>query len=191
MVQLDRRSGTVVDEDGVHDKFGVAPASIPDWLALVGDSADGFPGLRRAGARRSASVVLDHYGHLEAIPDDPDDWDPAAAGRPCAASPRLAGVLAAEREAAELFRVLATLRVDRSLLADVGALAWHGPTPEFAAVCEHLRDPGLPGADGAAWRELGRLRPDRARRRAPNGPSAGRRRRPRPSSSGTGVSSWA
>ncbi|HUO47908.1 MAG TPA: 5'-3' exonuclease H3TH domain-containing protein, partial [Acidimicrobiales bacterium] len=141
VVQLDRRSGTVVDEAGVHDKFGVLPASIPDWLALVGDSADGFPGLSGWG-KKSASVVLDHYGHLEAIPDDPDRWDPALRSA-VRGIPRLAGVLAAEREAAELFRVLATLRVERALLPEVAGLAWRGPTPAFTAVCEQLRDPGL------------------------------------------------
>jgi 5'-3' exonuclease len=141
VVQLDRRSGTMTDEDGVHEKFGVAPASIPDWLALVGDSADGFPGLAGWG-KRSASVVLDHYGHIEAIPDDPADWDTAVRGA-VRGAPRLAAVLAGQRDAAALFKVLATLRIDRSLLGDVGALAWRGPTPEFAEVCEHLRDPGL------------------------------------------------
>ncbi len=141
VVQLDRRSGAETDEDGVHEKFGVAPASIPDWLALVGDSADGFPGLPGWG-KRSASVVLDHYGRLEAIPDDARDWDaPVLAG--VRGAQRLAGVLAAERETAELFRVLATLRVDRGLVDDIGSLEWRGPRPQFAEVCAFLRDPGL------------------------------------------------
>jgi len=141
VVQLDRRSGTVVDEQGVHEKFGVPPASIPDWLALVGDSADGFPGLPGWG-KRSASVVLDHYGHLESIPDDPDAWaeEVRSAVR---GVPRLAGVLAEQRGLAELFRVLATLRIDRRLVSGVGALAWHAPAGDFDAVCEQLRDPGL------------------------------------------------
>jgi len=141
VVQLDRRSGVVTDDAGVHEKFGVVPASIPDWLALVGDSADGFPGLAGWG-KRSASVVLDHYGHLEAIPDDAADWDETVRAGLRGAS-RLAGVLADQRALAELFRVLATLRVERILLDDVGELEWHGPTPEFDAVCAHLRDPDL------------------------------------------------
>jgi 5'-3' exonuclease len=141
VVQLDRRSGTILDEAGVHAKFGVAPASIPDWLALVGDSADGFPGLPGWG-KRTASVVLDHYGHLEAVPDDPEAWDPGVRAAVRGAS-RVAGVLAAERQTAELFRLLATLRVEPDLLADVEALRWRGPTPAFAGVCERLRDPGL------------------------------------------------
>jgi 5'-3' exonuclease len=141
VVQLDRRSGTVLDEAGVHDKFGVLPASIPDWLALVGDSADGFPGLSGWG-KKSASVVLDHYRHLDAIPDDPGAWDPALRSS-VRGIPRLAGVLAAERAAAELFRELATLRVDRTLVGGVAALEWRGPTPEFAVVCDRLRDPGM------------------------------------------------
>jgi 5'-3' exonuclease len=141
VVQLDRRTGVVTDAAGVHDKFGVPPSSIPDWLALVGDAADGFPGLAGWG-KRSASVVLDHYGHLEAIPDDVAAWDePVRAGVRGAA--RLAGVLAEQRASAELFRVLATLRVERILLDDVGELEWLGPTPEFDAVCEYLRDADL------------------------------------------------
>jgi 5'-3' exonuclease len=141
VVQLDRRSGTVVDEDGVHDKFGVAPASIPDWLALVGDSADGFPGLSGWG-KKSASLVLDHYRHLDAIPDDPEAWDPALRSSVRGVA-RLAGVLAAERPAAELFRELATLRIDRTLVPKVSDLEWRGPAPEFEAVCDRLRDPGM------------------------------------------------
>jgi 5'-3' exonuclease len=141
VVQLDRRSGTVVDAAGVHDKFGVAPVSIPDWLALVGDSADGFPGLAGWG-KRSAAVVLDHYGQLESIPDDPDAWEPGVRAAVRGAA-RLAGVLASQRQSADLFKVLATLRIEPDLLPDVDALRWRGPTPAFAGVCERLRDPGL------------------------------------------------
>jgi 5'-3' exonuclease len=154
VVQLDRRSGTVVDEDGVHDKFGVAPASIPDWLALVGDSADGFPGLAGWG-KKSASLVLDHYRHLDAIPDDPAAWDPALRAS-VRGIPRLAGVLAAERASAELFRELATLRIDRSLVPELSALEWRGPGPGFEAVCDRLRDPGMA-------RRAGQLADKRAR----------------------------
>lgn len=141
VVQLDRRSGTLVDADGVHHKFGVVPASIPDFLALVGDSADGFPGLSGWG-KRSAAAVLDHYGTIDAIPDKAFDWDPALRSSVRGAS-NLAARLAAERDLALLFRTLATLRVDESLLENATALKWRGPRPEFADVCRQLRDPGL------------------------------------------------
>jgi len=141
VVQLDRRKDVVTDEDGVRDRYGVAPASIPDWLALVGDSADGFPGLQGWG-KQSASAVIGHYGHLEAVPADAADWDPAvrAAVR---SAPRLATRLAEDMDHALLFRDLATLRVDRSLLPSVDGLAWRGPSEEFEAVAQFLRDPGL------------------------------------------------
>ena len=141
VVQLDRRKDVVTDEDGVRAKFGVSPESIPDWLALVGDSADGFPGLAGWG-KQSASTVLAHYGHLEDIPADVADWDPALR-RAVRSAPKLAERLAADMQSALLFRVLATLRVDRSLLAAVDDLVWHGPTDDFAAVADFLRDPGL------------------------------------------------
>lgn len=143
VVQLDRRTGAVTDEEGVWGRFGVAPRSIPDWLALVGDSADGFPGLAGWG-RQSASVVLAHYADLDAIPDDVADWDPEVR-RTVRSAPKLAARLAAERELALLFRVLATLRVDRTLLGGVDELRWQGPMPGFADVCRHLRDERLPG----------------------------------------------
>jgi 5'-3' exonuclease len=141
VVQLDRRSGKVSDEDGVRAKFGVSPRSIPDWLALVGDSADGFPGLAGWG-RRSASVVLDHYEFIDNVPDDVADWDPAVRQALRGAS-KLAERLATERQAAELFRELATLRVDPTLLDRVGALRWHGPNKDFEEVCRYFRDPAL------------------------------------------------
>jgi 5'-3' exonuclease len=146
VVQLDRRAGTITDEDGVRAKFGVDPASIPDWLALVGDSADGFPGLSGWG-KRTASVVLAHYGHIPDIPDRAADWDPLVV-RTVRGAATVAARLADEREKAMLFRDLATLRVDRTLLGSVGDLAWKGPTPAFAEICRHLRDPAL--ADRAA-----------------------------------------
>jgi 5'-3' exonuclease len=141
VVQLDRRSGTVSDEAGVWAKFGVAPRSIPDWLALVGDSADGFPGLAGWG-RRSASVVLAHYGSFDQIPDDVADWDPEVR-RGVRGAAKLAERLAGERELAERFRVLATLRLDPALLDNVATLRWRGPTEEFGDVCRHFRDPAL------------------------------------------------
>jgi len=141
VVQLDRRSGRITDEEGVWAKFGVAPRSIPDWLALVGDSADGFPGLAGWG-RRSASTVLSHYGDIASVPDSVEDWEPSVRGAVRGAA-KLATTLAAERRLAELFRDLATLRVDRELVGTVASLRWTGPRPDFAAVCQLLRDPGL------------------------------------------------
>ncbi len=141
VVQLDRRRGTVSDEAGVWAKFGVAPRSIPDWLALVGDTADGFPGLAGWG-KRSASVVLAHYGNFDDVPDRVAEWDPEVRGAVRGAV-KLAGTLAAERHRAELFRDLATLRVDRSLLDAVSSLEWRGPKEEFEDVCRHFRDPAL------------------------------------------------
>jgi 5'-3' exonuclease len=141
VVQLDRRRGILIDEQGVMAKFGVAPASIPDWLALVGDSADGFPGLAGWG-QRSAAAVLAHYGSLARIPDRVADWDPAVR-RQVRGADKLAARLTAERSMAELFLELATLRTDPPVIEDVAELAWRGPTPAFAEVCQHLRDPSL------------------------------------------------
>jgi 5'-3' exonuclease len=139
VVQLDRRAGTTRDEDGVRERFGVGPPSIPDYLALVGDSADGFPGLPGWGAK-SAAAVLNRYGHLEAIPDDPAGWDVAVRG-----APRLALSLAEGRRLAELFRLLATLRADAPGVLEGGVeeLRWRGPAPELRAVCEDLDAPDV------------------------------------------------
>src|ERR1700683_1229552 len=122
VVQLDRRKDLVLDEAGVVAKFGVLPSSIPDYLALVGDSADGFPGLSGWGAK-SASVVLARWVHLEDIPADASQWgvDVRGAGK-------LAITLRDNAENARLFKHLATLRVDRSLVASVDDLLWQGPT---------------------------------------------------------------
>ena len=141
IVQLDRRREVMADEDGVREKFGVSPTSIPDWLALVGDSADGFPGLPGWG-KVSASTLLAHYVHLEAVPDDVADWDPGIRNSLRGAA-GLAARLAEQRELAMLFRQIATLRVDRTLLGHVDELRWEGPRPEFAEVCAYLRDPSL------------------------------------------------
>jgi 5'-3' exonuclease len=132
IVQLDRRKRVVLDEAAVAAKFGVPPASIPDYLALVGDSADGYPGLPGWGAK-SAAAVLAHYGTIEQIPDSGRDW--AVSVR---SGPMLAATLAAQREDAMLFKDLATLRIDRSLLDDVEQLRWQGPTTAFPEVCERL-----------------------------------------------------
>ncbi len=141
VVQLDRRRDVVVDEDAVRSRFGVGPASIPDWLALVGDSADGFPGLPGWG-RRSAAVVLGHYRHLEAVPDAVGEWD-LAVRRSVRQAATLAATLAEARPAALLFRRLATLRVDPHLLGSVTELTWRGPTGAWEALCRRLRDPVL------------------------------------------------
>jgi 5'-3' exonuclease len=137
VVQLDRRKGVVFDEAGVRAKFGVLPESIPDYLALVGDSADGFPGLAGWGAK-SASAVLAHYVHLEAIPDAVGQWEVSVRN-----SPTLAATLRANRKLADLFRDLATLRVDRTLLTGVEELRWQGPTPAFEEVARRLESPQL------------------------------------------------
>ena len=141
VVQLDRRTGTISGEDGVWAKFGVAPTSIPDWLALVGDSADGFPGLAGWG-KRSASTVLAHYGSFDEVPDRVADWD-ATVRQSVRGAAKLAERLADERQQAELFRVLATLRLDPTLLDGVAPLEWRGPTDGFEAVCRRFRDPAL------------------------------------------------
>jgi 5'-3' exonuclease len=137
VVQLDRRRMVVYDEAGVTAKFGVGPASIPDYLALVGDSADGFPGLPGWGAR-SAAAVLARWVHLEDIPDRPADWAVPLRNRPA-----LAATLAARRADVMLFKDLATLRADRPLLPEVEALRWTGPTEAFAEVCERIDARGL------------------------------------------------
>ena len=132
VVQLNRRTRVTLDHDGVVAKFGVPPASIPDYLALVGDSADGYPGVRGWGAK-STAAVLAHYGHLEAIPANHREWQVNAT------SPAsLALNLAAQREQAFLFRTLATLRDDLPLFDDVESLRWTGPTPGFEAVAARL-----------------------------------------------------
>jgi len=137
VVQLDRRRGEQRDEAGVRQKFGVMPASIPDWLALVGDSADGFPGLPGWGAA-SAAAVLARYGHLERIPERSTDWGVAVRG-----GARLAATLAEQGELARLFRMLATLREDAPIGADVDALRWIGPQAGFAAWADRLGAPAL------------------------------------------------
>jgi 5'-3' exonuclease len=137
VVQLDRRTGAIRDESAVRQKFGVPPASIPDWLALVGDRADGYPGLPGWGAT-SAATVLARYQHLEQIPPMAAAWDVSVRG-----APRLAATLTAEQDRARLFRVLATLRADAPIGADVDALHWTGPHAEFAVWSERLGTPRL------------------------------------------------
>jgi 5'-3' exonuclease len=137
IVQLDRRTREIRNEAGVQQKFGVLPASIPDWLALVGDSADGFPGLPGWGAR-SAATVLARYRHLEQIPKDGGQWPSAVRG-----TARLAATLAEQWDRALLFRRLATLRPDAPIGVDVDGLRWTGPRTEFASWAERLGAPML------------------------------------------------
>jgi len=132
VVQLDRRKDVLLGPDGVKDKFGVPPESIPDWLALVGDSADGFPGLPGFGAK-SAAAVLTRYGHIEEIPDDGRLWDvPGLRG-----VDRLAATLVAARDVAVLFKVLATLRTDAKV-GTVDEWEWKEPKPRFAEWCDRF-----------------------------------------------------
>jgi 5'-3' exonuclease len=128
VVQLNRRTNETRDEQGVVAKFGVAPASIPDYLALVGDSADGYPGLPGWGAK-SAAAVLARFGHLESIPSDPKQWHVNAAN-----ASTLSATLERNRQLVSLFRDLATLRSDIPLFDSIGELRWNGPTPAFAAL---------------------------------------------------------
>jgi 5'-3' exonuclease len=132
VVQLNRRTRVTIDEAGVIQKFGVAPASIPDYLALVGDAADGYPGLRGWGAKSSAAV-LSKFLHLESIPTDWRDWHVNVSN-----ASALAGTLSRERDRALLFRSLATLRTDIKLFDDVDQLRWNGPTPAFAMLAARL-----------------------------------------------------
>lgn len=133
VVGYDRRRGTFIDEQAVWEKFGIAPASIPDYLALVGDSADGLPGLRGWGAK-STSLVLAEYGHLESIPLDPQDWAPQVRGKE-----RLAESLRLGFEDALLFRELATLRLDVPIEEDLAALEWRGvPRQRFEEFCDRF-----------------------------------------------------
>ena len=132
VVQLNRRTKEVFDEAGVMKKFGVAPASIPDYLALVGDSADGYPGLAGWGAK-SSSAVLAKFGHIENIPADWRDWHANATN-----ASRLAQTLADQRDLALLFRRLATLRSDVPVFKKVDELRWTGPTPAFEAMATRL-----------------------------------------------------
>jgi 5'-3' exonuclease len=125
IVQLNRRTRVTLDEAGVTRKFGVPPASIPDYLALVGDAADGYPGLPGWGPK-STAAVLAKFGHIEAIPLDWQDWHVNAS--------TLAATLLRERDRALLFRTLATLRTDIALFENVEELRWNGPTDKFPAL---------------------------------------------------------
>ena len=122
VVQVDRKSGQIRDDAGVRAKFGVAPALIPDYLALVGDAADGYPGIPRIGAKTAASLIT-RYGAIEQFPATALSGD--------------------HRELALLFKNLATLRTDAPLFGDVEELRWRGPGPSFASIAERIGDPRL------------------------------------------------
>ncbi len=132
VVQLIRRTGVTIDEAGIIAKFGVPPASIPDYLALVGDSADGYPGLRGWGAK-STAAVLAKFRHIESIPESAKEWHVNVSN-----SAALAETLVRERNLALLFRNLATLRTDIPLFDNVDRLRWTGPQANFDAIGQLL-----------------------------------------------------
>ena len=137
VVQLDRRRDVVRDEAGVVEKFGVKPESIPDYLAVVGDSADGFPGIAGWGAK-AAAAALSRYVHLESIPKDWRQWDPAIAR-----ARALSESLTNSWDDALLFRKLATLRTDVPVFDSIEEMRWRGPAPGFQAMCERLKAPDM------------------------------------------------
>lgn len=153
VVLLDRRRQIEYDEAGVIEKFGVKPESIPDYLGLVGDTSDGYPGVRGWGAK-GASSVLSRYSHLENIPKDWREWDPALRkAKPLSES------LFNGWEDALLFRTLATLRLDVPVFEDVNELNWNGPRSEFEEHCQRMKAPELfnraqkAGASGSFWKK--------------------------------------
>ena len=133
VVTLDRRKNVTLNEEGVRQKFGVAPPSIPDYLALVGDAADGIPGIPKWGAK-SAAQLLAHYAHIENIPPDPADWAVKVRG-----GPALAARLAAHHADAFLYRQLATLRLDAPIAEELAQLEWRGVRRQpFQELCAEL-----------------------------------------------------
>jgi len=161
VVQLNRRTNVTVDEAGVVQKFGVRPESIPDYLALVGDAADGYPGLSGWGAKSSAAVLA-KFLHLESIPIDSRDWRVNASN-----ASALAATLCEQREQALLFRTLATLRTDIKLFDDIEQLRWNGPKPEFDALSARLDAAKGEGRDGGV-RKPARRPLSKRRTSAPN-----------------------
>jgi 5'-3' exonuclease len=141
IVCWDRRRDILIDEAGVIEKYGVSPESIPDWLALVGDSADGYPGIPGWGAK-SASVVLAHYKHMEAIPDDPGKWKVSSISPGRAAS--LAESLSQRREEALLYKKLAIVREDVPLTEKLNDLKWQGAYPRLKELCRELGEERIP-----------------------------------------------
>ena len=137
VVQLDRRARSVRNEAGVIEKFGVPPSSIPDYLALVGDDADGYPGLEGWG-EKSTATVLRIYKHLESIPSKAEDWKVTPRS-----APRLAEVLETNFKLAILFRDLATLRTKEPNISSPEEIRWRGPGAQFPAICKRLDDSQL------------------------------------------------
>jgi 5'-3' exonuclease len=137
VVQVDRRRDTVRDAAGVVEKFGVGPRSIPDYLGVVGDTADGYPGLAGWGAK-GAAMVLSRYPHLEDIPKDWREWNPAIKK-----ARALAETLFGEWEDALLYRKLATLRLDAPVFDSLDELRWTGPRPELAALSQRIQAPNV------------------------------------------------
>jgi 5'-3' exonuclease len=139
VVMLDRRRKQTLDEAGVREKYGVPPRSIADWLALVGDAADGYPGLPGWGAR-SAAAVLQVYGEIEAIPDQAAKWTVKVRG-----ADRLAATLAERRSEAMLYKRLATLREDAPIAESLDDLEWRGARKELRDFCARIGYRDLPG----------------------------------------------
>ncbi|HZS62850.1 MAG TPA: 5'-3' exonuclease H3TH domain-containing protein [Gemmatimonadaceae bacterium] len=137
VVQVDRRRSLVRDESGVVEKFGVSPTSIPDFLAVVGDTADGYPGIAKWGEKGAASVLA-RYQHLEQIPKNWRDWHPSIKK-----AEALAENLFGAWDDALLFRTLATLRLDAPVFDSLDTLRWTGPRPEFAAFTQRIQSPDL------------------------------------------------
>jgi 5'-3' exonuclease len=139
VVQFDRRNNIMIDEDAVKEKFGVGPSSIADYLGLVGDTADGFPGLQGWGAK-SASVVLAKYGTIDNIPENHDQW--ISDGVAVRSAEKLATTLSANRNDAALFKQLATL-ITTVPVGNIADWKWVGPTARFEQVAEKLGAPQL------------------------------------------------
>ena len=139
IVQFDRRQRKILNEQAVIEKFGVGPESIPDWLALVGDSADGFPGLPGWGPK-AAATILSRYKHIEKIPKNYQDWAISLRG-----VDRLAAVFREQHDRVLLFKKLATLVTAGPVQSDVNSMKWKGPAPEFRTYCERIDSPDLPG----------------------------------------------
>jgi 5'-3' exonuclease len=154
VVQLDRRRGIVRDEAGVEAKFGVKPQSIPDYLAVLGDSADGFPGVPGWGAK-AAALTLSRYTHLENIPKDWRAWYPSIGS-----ARRLSESLQSHWNDALLFRTLATLRLDAPVFDTVDDLCWKGPHPNFEELCRAMGSPDLFGRATSALNGAARLSVD-------------------------------
>ena len=148
VVQLDRMRHIIRDEAGVVAKWGVLPESIPDYLAVVGDSADGYPGLPGWGPK-VAAALFSRFLHLEAIPQDWRQWPTSIRG-----ASRLSAVLSEHWNHAVLYRALATLRREAPVFPSVDELEWKGPTPEFAAFCDRLKSPALYGRAAALAERL-------------------------------------